>query len=49
MPLTSASTYQVLNRTLWSALELGRRLLHLLVRTFIAVGGDLTFIIDETL
>jgi len=45
------STYhQVLNRAQWSALELTRRLLHLLlVRTFIAAGGALSFVIDETL
>jgi DDE superfamily endonuclease len=44
------STYhQVLNRAQWSALELSRRLLHLLVRTFIAAGGALSFVIDETL
>jgi hypothetical protein len=28
---------------------LSRRLLHLLVQTFVAVGGELTFVIDETL
>ena len=44
------STYhQVLNRAQWSALELSRRLLHLLVRTFVAAGGALWFVIDETL
>ena len=44
------STYhQVLNRAQWSALELSRRLLHLLVRTFTAAGGALSFVIDETL
>jgi hypothetical protein len=44
------STYhQVLNRAQWSALELSRRLLHLLVHTFIAAGGALSFVIDETL
>jgi DDE superfamily endonuclease len=41
--------HQVLNRASWSMLELSRRLLCLLVRTFVAVGGDLTFVIDETL
>jgi hypothetical protein len=30
-------------------LELSRRLLLRLVRTFVAVGGELTFVIDETL
>lgn len=44
------STYhQVLNRARWSALEVSRRLLHLLIRTFIAAGGALSFVIDETL
>jgi hypothetical protein len=33
--------HHVLNRARWSALELSRRLLHLLVRTFVAVGGEL--------
>ncbi len=41
--------HQVLNRAHWRPLELSRRLLHLLVRTFVAVGGELTFVIDETL
>jgi hypothetical protein len=41
--------HHVLSRARWSTLEVGRRLLHLLVRTFVAVGGDLTFVIDETL
>ncbi len=44
------STYhQVLNRARWSALDVSRRLLHLLVHTFIAAGGGLSFVIDETL
>lgn len=41
--------HQVLNRARWRPLELSRRLLHLLVRTFVAVGGEVTFVIDETL
>ena len=41
--------HHVLNRARWSALELSRRLLLLLVRTFAVVGGALTFVIDETL
>jgi DDE superfamily endonuclease len=41
--------HHVLNRAQWSALELSRRLLLLLMRTFIVVGGELTFVIDETL
>ena len=44
-----SSYHQVLNRARWTPLELSRRLLHLLVRTFAAVGGELTFVIDETL
>src|SRR5262245_24139059 len=42
-------SHHVLNRARWSALKLSRRPLVLLVRTFVAVGGDLTFVIDETL
>jgi DDE superfamily endonuclease len=42
-------SHHVLNRARWSALELSRRLLLLLVRTFVAMGGPLTFVIDETL
>lgn len=41
--------HQVLNRARWKPLELSRRLLLLLVRTFVAAGGTLTFVIDETL
>jgi DDE superfamily endonuclease len=41
--------HHVLNRARWAALELSRRLLLRLVRTFVAVGGELTFVIDETL
>ena len=41
--------HQVLNRACWTPLELSRRLLLLLVRTFVGVGGELTFVIDETL
>jgi DDE superfamily endonuclease len=41
--------HHVLNRARWSALALSRRLLSLLVRTFGVVGGELTFVIDETL
>jgi len=47
---TNFSVYhQVLNRARWSALELTRRLLQLLVCSFVAAGGGLTFVIDETL
>jgi DDE superfamily endonuclease len=41
--------HQVRNRARWSALEGSRRLLGLLVRTFLHVGGALTFVIEETL
>ena len=41
--------HHVLNRARWSALKGSRRLLALLVQTFGAVGGSLTFVIDETL
>ena len=41
--------HQVFNRARWSALKGSRRLLSLLVQTFEAAGGSLTFVIDETL
>jgi DDE superfamily endonuclease len=41
--------HHVLNRARWSALALSRCLLLLLVRTFVIAGGELTFVIDETL
>ena len=41
--------HQVLNRARWSALEGSRCLVSLLIQTFIAVGGALTFVIEETL
>jgi hypothetical protein len=44
----SASTITCLTAR-WSALELSLRLLLRLVRTFVAAGGELTFVIDETL
>ena len=37
------------NRARWSALKGSRRLLSLLMQTFDAAGGSLTFVIDETL
>ena len=40
---------QVFNRARWSALKGSRCLLSLLVQTFDAAGGSLTFVIDETL
>jgi DDE superfamily endonuclease len=41
--------HHVRNRGRWSALALSRRVVWLLVRTFVAVGGARTFVIDETL
>jgi hypothetical protein len=41
--------HHVLNRARWNSLDLSRRLLRVLTRTFIAAGGSLTFVIDETL
>jgi hypothetical protein len=41
--------HHVLNRAQWSTLDVSRRLLHVFGRTFSAVGGDLTCVIDETL
>ena len=40
--------HHVLNRARWSALAASRQLLPVLVRTFIAFGSALTFVIDET-
>jgi DDE superfamily endonuclease len=41
--------HQVLNRARWSALEVSRRLLRVLVRTFVQAGGTVEIVIDETL
>ena len=41
--------HHVLNRARWSAWAWSRRMVLRLVRTFVAVGGELTFVIDETL
>src|SRR5919201_3576606 len=41
--------HQVLNRARWSALELGRRLLGVLVAAFVAPDEPVTVVIDETL
>jgi hypothetical protein len=46
---TFSRYHHVLNRARWSMLDVSRRLLHVLVRTFVARGGELTFVIDETL
>jgi DDE superfamily endonuclease len=52
MGLHEASTFSlyqhVLHRARWSTLDVSRRLLHMLVRSVVTVGGDLTFVIDET-
>jgi hypothetical protein len=44
-----SSYHQVMNRAVWSLKELSRRLLCLLVRTFIGSGGRITIVVDETL
>ncbi len=41
--------HQVFNRARWSTLKGSRCLLSLLVQTFDAAGGNLAFVIDETL
>ncbi len=41
--------HHVLNRARWSALEVSRRLLCVLVRTFVQAGGTVEIVIDETL
>jgi hypothetical protein len=41
--------HHVLNRARWSPLELSRLLLQALIKAFVAVGGSLTFVIDESL
>jgi hypothetical protein len=47
---THFSTFHhVLNRARWSALEVSRRLLQLLVSTFVKAGGTVDIVIDETL
>ena len=41
--------HQVLNRARWSPLEVSRRLLQVLVQTFVIAGGVVEIVIDETL
>lgn len=41
--------HQVLNRARWSPLEVSRRLLQVLVETFVRAGGTVEIVIDETL
>ena len=41
--------HQVLNRARWSSLEVSRRLLQVLVSSFVTAGGRVEIVIDETL
>ncbi len=41
--------HQVLNRARWSPLEVSRRLLQVLVDTFVRAGGTVEMVMDETL
>lgn len=41
--------HHVLNRARWSPLKLSQLLLQALLKAFVAAGGGLTFVIDETL
>src|SRR5436309_12402425 len=41
--------HQVLNRARWSPLAVSRRLLQVLVQTFVIAGGVVEIVIDETL
>src|SRR5712691_9277324 len=41
--------HHVLNRARWSPLEVSRRLLQVLVDTFVSAGGTIEIVIDETL
>ena len=41
--------HQVLNRARWSSLAVSRRLLEVLVQTFVSVGGTIEIVMDETL
>src|SRR5947209_17371966 len=41
--------HHVLNRARWSPLEVSRRLLQVLVGTFVRAGGTVEIVIDETL
>ena len=44
-----AKYHHVLNRSNWSALQVSRILLKLLVTTFVSAGGTADIVIDETL
>src|SRR3989454_5738108 len=41
--------HQVLNRARWSLLAMSRRLLQVLVQTFVRAGGTVEIVMDETL
>src|SRR5215472_14063011 len=41
--------HQVLNRARWSSLEVSRRLLQVVVSSFVNAGGSVEIVIDETL
>src|SRR5437016_14164796 len=41
--------HQVLNRARWSPLAVSRRLLQVLIQTFVGAGGTIEIVIDETL
>src|SRR5256885_16499148 len=41
--------HQVLNRARWSSLEVSRRLLQVVVSSFVTAGGSVEIVIDETL
>jgi DDE superfamily endonuclease len=41
--------HQVLNRARWSSLEVSRRLLQIVVSSFVTAGGSVEIVIDETL
>jgi DDE superfamily endonuclease len=40
--------HQVLNRARWSSLEVSRRLLQVVVSSFVTAGGRVEIVIDET-
>src|SRR6266702_5889289 len=41
--------HQVLNRARWSPLAVSRRLLQVLIQTFVCAGGTIEIVMDETL
>ena len=46
---SSACAHHVLNRARWSPLEVSRKLLQVLVDTFVRAGGTVEVVMDETL